>query len=399
MLSSSSQRSSKPLVPGGSTVNASSGASSLFTDPVDARFGDKQVEAFVAHLRKIDAITRVTPITVIDEMRLGPTGATRLESYRYTTIGLNQVATELGYGLANLLPDLVGAGRGDNDPDECDLQTAINTFNAILLLRFKRLQRMRLIRDTQHNLIDGIVGAHYLFTENVDVYGAIDEAVRRSTVPMQFLAGVTVGRRMSVWFRSVDPVFVVTTKQAMYPFWVGYFFCNGEISKTSLQATQVVYNQFGGALRPWSGAREKHSGRHFLRRASHLFQRVVERDWKLNEYAERAKQLTTVPLGVVGADQALREKQELKLIDILCRRGLPQRIVQDVVHSTMCVGADLQTKTAFEMASGMTYGVRTAYDLFCSLLRISKQLGPQRRGRIEMAAYELLSGKLKLTGG
>lgn len=370
-------------------------APSLFCDPPVAKFGEKQETEFVAHLRRTDADTLVTPLMQIEELELTLTGETKQDAYRFTSVGFVQTCQMLASGLSTFAPNLVYEERsGIPDPDQHDLLLGITTFNGTLALRFKQLARMRVVRHTPSKLIHGIVGFQYTFTENADVYTVLAETVRRSAIKMKFLGGVTVGRRMSVWFRSLTPVFKIIIDGQPHEFWVGYYFCNGEATGSSLQATQVIYNRFGCCLRPHAAGKERHSGRDFAQRAAGLFERVVERDWALQQYEEHLYRLRETSLGVVGTEEE-RNKQIQKIAEALSRRRMRQKVALDFVHNALAVGADLKERQPYERMSGAMIANRNGYDLFCALVRGAKQLGMDRREQAEMAAYEVFTGKIK----
>jgi hypothetical protein len=361
-----------------------------------AKFGEKQETEFVTHLRRTDADTLVSPLMHMEELELSLTGETKQDAYRYTSVGFAQICQMMISGLSTLLPNTVDENRsGIDDSEQHDLVLAINVFNSYLALRGKQLLRMRVVRHRPAKLIHGIVGAQYTFTENADVYAVLAETVRRSTIKMKFVGGVTVGRRMSVWFRSLQPVFKATIDNVPHEFWVGYYFCNGEVTGASLQATQVIYNRFGCCLRPYAAGKERHSGRDFAQRAAYLFERVVDREWNLQQYEEHFYRLREQSLGVVGTEEE-RAKQIRKLVEALSRRrGVPQKVATDFVHSALAVGADVKERQPYERMSGALIANRNGYDLFCALVRGAKQLGMDRREQVEMAAYEVFTGKIK----
>lgn len=370
-------------------------APSLFRDPPVAKFGELQETEFITHLRRSDADTLVAPLMQLEELELTLTGEAKQDGYRYTSVGFGQICQMLASGLSTLLPGTVDENRsGIDDPEQHDLVLAITTFNAYLTLRAKQMARIRLVRHTPTKLIHGIVGAQYTFTENADVYAVLAETVRRSTIKMRFVGGVTVGRRMSVWFRSVQPVFKLTIDNMSHDFWVGYYFCNGEVTGASLQATQVIYNRFGCCLRPHAAGKERHSGRDFAQRAAYLFERVVDREWNLQQYQEHLYRLRETSLGVVGTEEE-RAKQVRKLVEAVSRRRVPQKVAADFVNQALAVGADVKERQPYERMNGAMIANRNGYDLFCALVRGAKKLGMDRREQVEMAAYEVFTGKIK----
>lgn len=370
----------------------------LYANPGGVAFRRGELSRLDAYLATKDANTSVLPITALEDVLLTPEGVTQADGYRYTAMGFAQIAQEVATGLSMLLSDVSGAvRRPDAEPTHYDLPAAISMFNTVLTLRFDLLQRKRIIRDDQEQLIDGIVGSNTRFMENRGFFQQAAASTQLSGIPVEFFAAKSAGRRLTLWFRSQSPVFQVFVDRTPVEFWAGYYFFNGEATGTSLRGTDAIFTPYGCALGPFpKGGRVRHYGTNFLRRAEALFNRLMERELKLDIMQDGAERLLQTSLKLVGDDEE-RAFQRERLIQVLCRRGIGQYVATDIVDNAMLVGSDRKPQPAHRRVdpTGIFAG-RTAFDLYCSLLRRSKNLGLGRRERVEQVAYDLLLGKFKV---
>ncbi len=366
--------------------------------PKIRQFRASEGDELAAYLARRDRATRLLPIEQLATLAMNPDGTTQQGGYRYTVAGFQQLAQVLAPGLSTLVPELAGCFRRANAAQEFfDLTAAISLFNSVLTLRFELLQQKRLICNDQTKVLEGLAGSAHQCFDNQAVYRQATAAMQAAAVPTQFFGGEVVGRRLSLWYRSQAPLCRITQARQEYPFWTGYYFCNGEATGTSLRGTLAIYNRWGSCLERFQpGFRVMHAGRFFERRSEQLFQTVVGRTQDVRVLRPHLEDLLRRNLKLTG-DEDARLQQQGRLTRILARRReIPQLVAADIVRKAMYVGQDKQPRTAQEMADPQLLAARTEYDLFCALLRQSRKLGPSRREHLEHVAYDLLMQNLKL---
>lgn len=371
----------------------------LYVEPLTAKFKKGQADAFQAYLTRMDAGTRLTTPAEPEELLLSPGGKTLLNDYQYTSAGLRQVSTVLCYGLSTVLFDAAGIDRGkEHDPEQYDTVMAINIFNALLRRRFSRLKTRRLVRHEDEKLIDGMIGPQYVYMENAALFQSMQEAATAAVIPVEFFGSLVLGRMITVWYRSKDPIFSLPIDGKEQAFWYGTYFCNGEATSTSLRGTAVLYMRGGGCLAPIReyGGREGHLGRRFPQRAADLFRKVFTKQPDIERWKARLAHVSKLSLKLPPEQDALAKRRE-EISQKLAKwsdKWHPQ-ITRDVVRDAIISGgSDADVRGGIENNPQMN-ARRTVYDLILATLRTSIKLGP-RREAIDRLAYDLLIGKHKL---
>jgi hypothetical protein len=370
-------------------------AGGLYTEPVVRFFQHHEADAFDKALHAVDRATSVVNVSDINELLLSPTGQTLVGNRRYTAEGFMHIARTLSSGLWTLLVDISGGRRRPLvDPDSYDAVAAINIFNATLRLRFSQLDGKRLILTPQR--IEGL-GPSYCYMDNRTLFQAAQETIELSPVPTLFLGASLIGRRMNIWYRSREPMFSVPVGGKRRHFWTGYYIANGEVTGVSLRGAEAIYNSFGNCLGSLTeqGQRVIHAGTTFTQRVERMLSRLISREPDVERLRERFVQLAATSLNLVGSEE-VRQQREARILQILGRRSLPRSIAGDVLSNAICVGSDTTLRPSHVMLTAETAAARTAYDLFCGLVRVGKKVGLDRREKLEQIAYELLLGKLKL---
>jgi len=252
---------------------------------------------------------------------------------------------------------------------------------------------MRLLVNHGDHLIDGLIGARHATADSALLYSEIVDAMKTARYPSVFQAAIVVGRRMSAWYRSKDPVFSVKVNGEPQPFWVGTYFCNGDATQKSLKATTTLFNRFGGCLAKFDRkGREIHLGKDFFQRASRMFVYVAQKELPISRYRESIGRLVDTSLEMSGSG----DDRERRIEFVAARLSpLPSRLAVDIVRQAVNVGCDLEPRPEITLTKTV-FSTRSQYDLFCSLLRVARTMGMERRETIERIAYDLMLGRIKL---
>jgi hypothetical protein len=370
--------------------------SKLYVRPRVLRFGKADGEKLDEQLAALDINTSMRTINNVEDLFLRPDGSTA-NDFRYTAIGFSQIASAIAPGLSKLVPDVAGCFRKPvQELERFDLGVAVGVFNAVLALRFDVLKRQKLVCNVATQQIEGLSGPRRVAISNREMLEATNDAIAEQG-RVVFYAAELIGRRLTLWYRSIAPSFEFTVRGDKHIFWHGYYFCNSEAGGTGLRGTGALFNKRGCCLVPLcSKSRLSHLGQRFRQRASQLFQRVAEMPLPAQRDRAHIQKLLDTPLRVVG-EAAAREQQMLKITHALCRtRRLTKFIAQDVVETALAVGADNGPLSDVAMLATDPFKHRTAYDLFCALLTRSRQLNLERRELVEQTAHDLMVGKIKI---
>ena len=238
----------------------------LYDRPKVYRFRRGEAASLESCLVETDRMTSVYPIASPVELQLTRQGRTKRGDFRYTSYGFYQLAGLLGPGLGRFLPDL--AGMNPRQAVNCvDGEQAIRIFNDLIDLRLSLFEQYRLVRNESLRVIEGLVGSRHRFLENLTMLRLAHDALPQTC---EFYGGVLVGRRLALWFRSREPLFVIDL-----PAWpvLGITECRGD----RCHASGVQHYILGGAYHPpyrRFGFRVTHAGRDFDARLGQLFGEV-----------------------------------------------------------------------------------------------------------------------------
>lgn len=368
----------------------------LYANAKSAQFPATDLPRLAARLTRLDEHTLVRSITRVEDLDLLPNGLTR-DGYRYTAIGFLQVAYELSPGLSTLVPDIAGCSRRpEQEAEQFDLGAAIGIFNTTLSLRFNQLRGHRLVCDTRKKQIEGLVGPKRQYLKNSEMLQAIDDAIH-GVRGVSFHGAEIIGRRLTLWYRKAEPVLQLKCRDQTHPIWTGFYFCNSEAAGTGLRGTDILFNRHGCCLGPFrAGTRMAHVGKTFRKRAERLFGKVIDREPNAERIRKGLRELVNTPLQVIGDPEA-RDQHKLRLTHMLARsKKVSAWLAKDVVENALMVGADNEALGPMQLVHPQPYANRSAYDLFCALIRRSRNLNLERREGLEQAAYELMLGRIKL---
>ena len=87
-----------------------------------------------------------------------------------------------------------------------------------------------------------------------------------------------------------------------------------------------------------------------------------------------------------------KKTHERAYLAALSQLGVEQSISGEAVDSALQLGANAPDRIIADMQP--LVASRTLFDLFGSLLRVSRRLSLSRREKVEQAAYEVLVGRL-----
>lgn len=369
----------------------------LTVDPEVRYFTPDQEDEFVDHVREVDARTTTVPIEEPADVELDDGGRCRRDGFRLSTLAFSQLCGCVASGLSTLAEDLAGMRLRRDRGAIASLPTACRIVNTCVDLRF-RIEKgpfgRLMIRDTQTNVIDGIVGPGYRYLPHCELYEGVREMLETTDPPAFFAGAQLIGRRLSLCMLGREPLF---TTQAGDSFYAGYYFSNSEAGECSVGAASLL--GLDGANERCIGGftgmgKLSHSGKSFRKKLATLLAGVLVDPQQAATLATCAGRLMNSPLHVLDSDSRVSRARREQLIERLHARGLARPVAKDVVRWALFAGARGSILPAQVRPHDLAG--RTAFDVFVALMRRSAALHPSIRESLEQAAYHLLLGKFKL---
>lgn len=359
-------------------------------------FGPRQAQQLTEYLNGVERNTTICPITSPEELMYGRSGRTQRGEYRLTALSFRQLCKILAHGLSTLLPELAGVvARADIDDELTDFRRAREIFNGIVTLRFPLLRQYRLLRNEQAKLIDGVVGQKHRSLDNATMFERVNEAVQETASGVVFHTAVVTGRKMTVWYRHPEPLFVVDVDGQPWSFHRGYYFRNAESTGTSVCGSLTIFTRQGTCMMPFTKqGRVMHIGRDFQQRLSKMFQHVLATTVDAQQLQAGVERLLTTPLGYAELGDKARRAFEKEIVHNLSALGLPQRWAAECFENALTVGRADPRQLSPARSPRQVLATRTYFDVLCPLLRMARSLPSNRRESVEQVAYRMLTGKL-----
>jgi len=367
----------------------------LYRRPKPQAFRRAEKQGLEQLLQKSERHTTIDPLVSTDELKLTTKATTVDRGYKYTYHAFIQMCQLLAPGLSTLLPDVSGAQRKGLDEAHIDSRMAIDIFNGLVELRFSRLAGYRVIRNEADLQIEGIIGAKHRFLENNQLFQHAEQVLGRHDDPVNFHAGLVVGRQMMLWYRREQPFLEQLVDDEPWRFYSGYYFCNGESSGVSVRGTLAIFSKQGTCLAPIDefGGRVTHIGKDFSQRLNRLFGTILSNEVPVDAVREGFRNLAQTDLGYGGLDEEARTERSSEITARLGDLRLSRRLADDVVERTLFQGKNPQPATpTYDWER--VFRQRKMLDLFAVLVRVSRGLGLNNRERMEQVAYSLLTNGL-----
>lgn len=367
----------------------------LYDRPKVRLFVAGQEPQLRAQLSRMEVDTSTEPITCAEDLILDKEGRTP-RGYRYTRVGFTQVTQCLAKGLSNLLTDVAGmVHRKDSRDRMVDAELALHVFGRMVQLRYPAVSSYRLLLNHQDKLIEGLVGAKQQFLNNAELYQMAEQSISQHRADVVLHTAVIIGRRMALWYRARGPMFTLPVEKEIWPFYHGYYFCNGEATGTSVRGTLALFCKHGLCLGPYKtyGDRVTHAGKDFSVRLGSLFTKVLTHDFGIALFQDGALRLRDESLGFADKEERERRAQERRLTHGLTQLGVQKNLAKHVVESALYVGRAEGPPPGPVQRIDLLFNTRKMLDLLVSLMRAARRLDLERREKVEQAAFALLTGR------
>jgi hypothetical protein len=375
----------------------------LYIDPETVVYAEGEEAALAARLVATDRVTQTPYVGALAQLQLNHEGQLP-GGYRYTSTAFKQVCGLACPGLHQAVVDLSGIRRTSMQP-RCDYSfaDAIEIFNRALRIRYQERfdGKVRLIKDVNQRLVEGVMGPKYNYLENRTLYDIAKDAMATSPARVRFLEALLEGRRLLLRFVHDRPLFAVDTHPGAdgERFSGGYHISNSEIGgEASVRVTTLLYRHRAAttSLGPFPGRRPlAHIGKDFAKKLNRVFAgaMAVHQDGKL--LAQRVRQLMALPLEL-GHDEEQREERLDDLSLLLHRQNIPRGLARRIILATISYGSD--PSGPLPRAPERLRRGRTWFDLYSTLTRESRGLDMTVMEAVEQAAFQILLGRVRDKG-
>ena len=372
-------------------------AGSLFAPVPAFAFTAAQFDDCKEFLATRSANTEIVP--VVDEAQLSMTADGRLRetSYRFNAIGFAALAGTLATGLNGLFTELSGESMGGMELVEraTDIAAAVSIYNTTLRVRFEALRERSLLVNHKEQAIEGFLGLDHRLLENSTFLNIVTNELFDKQPNAEFSRAELVGRALRLYFINPATRRTDIYSDPRHTFAAGWCFSNREDVGNAIHAATCIYTRFGIAVEPpHAAARLAHMGADLSGRTAILISRAAEKEIDMNLVAKQVHRLAHVQLGL-SDDKTTNDAANASWTTNLMKFKIAKEEAKRVLKNAAMVGSDLAPRDPLDAYSKETLGSRSGYDLFCSILRCSKNQYHGVRDVLQTTAMKLLIPTIK----
>jgi hypothetical protein len=148
--------------------------------------------------------------------------------------------------------------------------------------------------------------------------------------------------------------------------------------------------KFGPAIESYKrGFRIRHTGADLIGRAASMISKTVEREIDMETVAKNINRLTATSLNFSDSKPALDAAID-NWIGYLCRFKITKEDAKQICKNAAMVGADLDPRNPIDVFTRESMNARSLYDMFCSILRYSRNQYHISRDVLQSTAMQLL---------
>jgi len=262
---------------------------------------------------------------------------------------------------------------------------------------FDNLRERTLLVNHREKTIEGFLGLDHRLLDNSVFFNLAAEELAAKQDNAEFYRAELIGRELRMYYIDAK-----TKKNNIYPdarhmFAGGWYFSNREDSGFSIRASLCVMTKFGAAIHSKSkGSAIRHAGADLMGRAAIMISKTAEQTLNMDEVARNVHRISGISLNYTEAPKT-REVAMAKWVDYLGRFKISREDAKQICKNAAVVGADLDPRNPMDLYSREVLSSRTVYDLFCSVLRYSRNQYHTTRDLLQSAAMEILLPKNAVT--
>jgi hypothetical protein len=336
-------------------------------------------------------------IPVVDEAQLVMAADGRIAEtgYRFNAIGFSAVANALISGLNPVFNELTGESRHSfkTSLSTGDLAIAVSVYNVLLKARFENLRERTLLVNHREKTIEGFLGLEHRMLDNSVFFNLAAEELESGQPDASFYRGELIGRELRLYFIDTKSRRNNLYHDPRHTFAGGWYFSNREDAGLALRASLCVMTKFGAAIEPkHRGSSVRHTGADLMGRAAIMIGKLAEKTIDMDAIAQNVSRITVTKLNIPEGTKA-RDAAIDKWVESLGRFKISREDARHICKNAISVGADLDPRNPMDLYSREVLDSRTVYDLFCSMLRYSRNQYHTTRDLLQSAAMQILLQK------
>lgn len=354
-------------------------------------FAAHQFEDLRAYLVRRSEHTDTIPISDVEQLLMSGDGRLTDNGYRFNVLGFQSLASGVSRGLSSLFSDLTGqSGLPQANDTEYSLSAAISVYNTTVRARIDALRERSLLVNHQERVVEGFLGLNHRRLDNSVFLDIAASEIRDKQPQARFYRAELVGRELRIFYVDPDTQRKDIYSDSRHTIVAGWSFDNCEDRGKAVNAGACLLTRFGVALeKPGGISRLNHVGADIIGRTTLLVGRVAAREIDMSSVVAQVARLQGVSLEFVDEPDKF-EMAALKWIALLSQLGVRRDDAKIIVRNAAMIGADCEPRDPVEVYTRTVFASRTAYDLFCSILRFARNEPPNTRNQMQQVAMRLL---------
>jgi len=365
---------------------------SVFAPVHVATFNAAQVASCKEFLTQRSENTETIPIVDEQQLFLAADGSVAETGYRFNAIGFNAVASALVIGLNSVFNELAGETRYRvlSSATNRDLAAAISIYNMTMRARFDSLRERTLLVNHKDKTIEGFLGLDHKLLDNTAFLNMVADEISVKQSGAEFYRAEIIGRELRLFYADTKNKRNDIYVDPRHTFAGGWYFSNREDTGVAMRAAVCLLTKFGAAVD--SGKKRsnlRHTGADLAGRAALLISRVAEQNLDMNVIAGCVQHMTRKSLGFSPSKPAL-DAAINNWIGYLSRFRVSKEEARQICRNAAAVGADLDQRDPTDVYTKEAMAAKNLYDLFCSMLRYSRNQYRTTRDLLQNVAMDLL---------
>jgi hypothetical protein len=354
-------------------------------------FAAHQFEDLRAYLVRRSENTDTIPISDVEQLLMSGDGRLTESGYRFNVLGFQSLASGVSRGLSSLFSDLTGqSGPPQANDVEYSPSAAISVYNTTVRARIDALRERSLLVNHQERVVEGFLGLSHRRLDNSVFLDIVANEIRDKQPQARFYRAELVGRELRLFYVDPDTQRKDIYSDSRHTIVAGWSFDNCEDRGKAVNAGACLLTRFGVALeKPGGISRLNHVGADIIGRTTLLVGRAAAREIDMVSVLAQIARLQGVSLEFVDEPDKF-EAAAVKWIALLSQLGVRRDDAKIIVRNAAMVGADCEPRDPVEVYTRTVFASRTAYDLFCSILRFARNEPPNTRNQMQQVAMRLL---------
>jgi len=238
--------------------------------------------------------------------------------------------------------------------------------------------------------VEGFLGLNHRRLDNSVFLDIVASEILDKQPQARFYRAELVGRELRIFYVDPDTQRKDIYADSRHTIVAGWSFDNCEDRGKAVNAGACLLTRFGVALeKPGGIGRLNHVGADIIGRTTLLVGRAVARESDMGSVLAQLARLQGVSLEFVDEPDKF-ETAAIKWIALLSQLGVRRDDAKIIVRNAAMIGADCEPRDPVDVYTRAVFASRTAYDLFCSILRFARNEPPNTKNQMQQVAMRLL---------